>query len=704
MHKIIKCKNSGEYINSIYYIINENINTIPVMSNVKGSFNNELNSINYYNVFNNVQDENFLLPLIINDINNIESDTICIALKDDKYKNHAILFAYKMKYNFLIVESIKSFFDENDKYKKIIIFLEPQNIHDNLISDIVNKYSYGISDYHTKQIGIMTARDYDSLDNLIIRHLKKRFSYDNYVFSRFMMNSIHSDQFNISIDTNTSIDNIRNLDKINIFAGDAPGMEDRIRLGPQEFISGWNSNLSNEVFRNKENQYIPYYINHPISEMNVISSNSIKANHIMLSNCGGFSIGGLYNSNYCLPLGFIDGEARSYVASYRVKKRIESEIVMYTILLLNGFSLGETINNINNYLLFSGLEAPCYVLLGDPNDTAVCNIEKMKYKTLAIGKNKITVSNNLGVYEINVDNKQHKNDIKVVLLSSHKEKIYYSLIPHEKKILLFIFTSTQEYMDIEVMVNQLSYIDELHNIVKLKDSLNNLELMNFTSKKISNHINNINSVIRNLTSLLPNQKIYLSSKKKWENNIDNINKSFNFINQELIIHILKYTNTSAPANYYMDNWILQNVENNDEYCNCGVKISKYTVMNPLNSIKRDIAICPCCGIVWDVPHNKKPDVIFSESKIMYNESKEVCLEISAPLLKKHNLVGCSIRYLGYPRDVIDIVEVEKGKSTSKFYFTLPKEKISGVHFIEFIHIVDYEFYYCSKKIDFIYQR
>lgn len=102
-------------------------------------------------------------------------------------------------------------------------------------------------------------------------------------------------------------------------------------------------------------------------ETNVIDAGAVRARHIFANTCSGLQIDnavtGLDDS---LAAQFLDSSVTSYTSTTSVKGNSWEECLLFHGLAHLGYPLGLCVSLVNRWLIGAGIDAPCFLLAGEP--------------------------------------------------------------------------------------------------------------------------------------------------------------------------------------------------------------------------------------------------------------------------------------------------------------------------------------------------
>ncbi|QPC48225.1 hypothetical protein [Mangrovibacillus cuniculi] len=717
MIKAIRALSQEEWKNLWDIILEKNISNYFPYIDSTGYYTEIINKWNRVTVISCRKFyENIYSGLLFNEVavtleSQLNNGSEILILNKDQFSEYSYIISFVNRTN-----NTRSF----DSIQDLTKYLENKEVHE-ISSTILASYE-GIKtlDFFDNynlllgNCGVITANSVEELSWVILKGIfsslvvcdRELTNNENHIvlpYSKKQFNNPVKDTviYNNESTLLESFERLVNKKRINSFYISTHGSEDCILLS-DSIVCGQSKRFRGNGMDCKINEKCP------IHKKGILAAD-IPADFVVNSTCFGYRpFNTILPSSVSLSNAFLENHASIYISSIGIKHGPDAEICLLHNLLLEGYTAGESVQILNNWLYQSNVDFPCYLVIGNPNQKYRVSNQKNLEETLELTKEN-------DIYRMTIKQLKDKSFLKIKLDSciekfsyienTSRINYYYSIVEEKGERYLYLY-SWQNFNRERIEIIFHSTIPKL--------SFNNFQLSELEKKIVGNKYENETTELTNLisesASTIKEMKFDPNAFNKIRNLYKNINEKHQKL-QEIIIEKLMKKSSSAysiflPELYIQQVQMLNHTVTEGVCFICDNKAKEYTFKNEATSEKRFLTYCPKCGCISDYSSMKKvkleiigrsdiPNLgIFKQTLVIKNISSE-------------NVKGLAfLTHLGLDewssvnKNIIEF-ELEPGKTEEHvFEFEIMKEIQPSIYYFKSMAITNSELYYANKPIFF----
>ncbi|WP_457786654.1 hypothetical protein [Geobacillus sp. Geo 8.1] len=643
----------------------------------------------------------------------IKSNSTVVCLEGDPYAIESAVFALLQGRDWALLRC----WDELvglDNSSSITIFGVPETLSTSAIKDITVSLSNHTeqSFWITKPFGLMTALTRDSLLYLIYKNLyyPKSLQGKTLYLNAFALNKKHYSDNHADVITRDECQ-IEQLEKmfikhreLTVFSGH--GHEDCLFLGK---LSIFPTSLRNSSEQNPDIPLSAYA--RGVRDPDVIYTETFKTKYLFANTCCGLRISnGLFPNKYSVGLNFIEDSVAGYISTYMVKDNSEHDPLLFSRLIKEeGMKLGEAVRIINNLLFKDTNDFPCYLLVGDPEgqleNTEFNSVSGTKTYCEKNDENVLITAQSDGGYLIHIklahdDNKpsphEYRYEIKEIYFNGSpiKDDIRYTFL--ENSFMLYsIRPMPAGRVDVRLKrVKKEMIASSLFEIDQYSKRLEHLQVLKLFEQKYKGLSEDINNSIRAIGPLYKPSQYSLRQAQKLNKLVTRIEDNYQRLQESIVKEYVNRVDKGSWAftEVYSDDFLPISRQFLNCCCKtCGNQLLEKKIIHPVyRNLKRQLLICPRCGIIVDKPLSPFDISLSGSEKVRQGEqlTKIVTYKNQGNNVQ---LVTCGLgvertKLATYPFEVRDAVQTKKvlpGETTTfNFEVKIPESCVAHSFYLK----------------------
>lgn len=642
------------------------------------------------------------------------SITELLYFEDDEYKEFLDIMAYAYRVN-----AVKAMSNREELVH--YINLKGKN-NDNFIiasshDGIKRADFFDHSSLLLNSVGLITAEDTAQLSWMIFKGLAANYQvnqneeneYKNYITLPGSSKKLNDPAENTIIYSNEPmmlerLNELTEQSLVNSFFISTHGTEDCIALS-DSIVCGQSKRFRGSGMDCKINQ------NCPIHKRGILAAD-IPANFVINSTCFGYRpFDSILPSSVTLSNAFLDNCASVYISSVGIKHGPEAEICLLHNLLLHGYSGGNAVELLNNWLNQTNIDFPCYLVIGNPNQKykSILQIEESlyTYKENEDSTYRLTIKETKGksLVKIKLD---PELDLFSIVENTSRAEFYYCITVenHQRYLYLYSWEKLNRQRIELILHKDLSRWD-------FKD--------HFTLSEIEKHI--VGSKMENRTSQLSNL-LQDSAKLKKAAKYDpgtiykliNLHKKiedlYSQLNQEIIEKL--YEKASSAYSIFLPEIYINQVEmmnhtvTDTECFICSNRSKEYDFRHLSSKEVRKLTYCPRCGCISDKSDKEINIEILGKSNIenLGTFMQEIKIQNHSNTVQEGFafLTHLNQEELSSVNKTIIPFKLKPGESLQEtFEFEIKKQIQPSIYYFKAMAISTSKLYYSNKPI-FFYKK
>ncbi|TYS83516.1 hypothetical protein [Rossellomorea aquimaris] len=447
----------------------------------------------------------------------------------------------------------------------------------------------------------------------------------------------------------------------------------------------------------------------PIHKKGILAAD-IPADFVINSTCFGYRpFNTILPTAVTLSNAFLDNFASVYISSVGIKHGPDAEICLLHNLLLSGYSAGNAVKILNNWLYQNNIDFPCYLVIGNPNQ---------RYKGITLEKREesyILEEEAGGSFRITINDIKGRSFVKIRIEDSLKDhslientsklNFYYSIVTENGNRYLYLY-SWQNFNR-----ERLEVI--LHSNLPQKDfddyHLSEIEKQ-IVGNKFENETLELTNMITESSSLIKSISYDPNSYYKLRKHYKKLSEKYWELNQNIIDKLMN--KASSAYSIFLPEMYIQQVQMlNDSAVEkrcfiCSNKAKDYTFKNPATNEERFLTYCPKCGCISDMAQRNKLKLeIIGESNIP--NSGVFTQKLMIKNTSNKDLKGYAfLTHLGLEewsrvnKSRIEFDLEPGGILEKELEFEIMKEIQPSIYYFKSMAIIDSELYYSNKPLFF----
>ncbi|MFB5191767.1 hypothetical protein [Alicyclobacillus fastidiosus] len=459
---------------------------------------------------------------------------------------------------------------------------------------------------------------------------------------------------------------------------------------------------------------------------NILPTYGIKSKVIFANACTNLRFtNGLFESNYGLMQGFIEGFACAYIGSNITKWAMDDENLLFQILFESGATLGEIVDALNRNCYIRRIEHMNYVVVGDPEYRLRQPIKKRCDSNISCIRDPLS---NSVIIDINNTNsnfiqfqfeesdlwssiKDANVNVGVLRGTRNVSEVFYELYPQSdgKTVRCALFSwdfINSDLLQIRIGSNHIP--EQLKTvIIPSYENLTSLHNFQINIQKINSSTREINDKIKNLIKLELKHRFNAICYQKLTERLNGIIKLLSNCEHEVLSYLLYNTESPSynfPDSYYASHRI-DHVENSLDCCpHCNDSYYIYHFENITRpGLQRLKSLCPVCGEISDQPNNELHMLIDSDDKLLRGEKKTISVVVENASDNTKSVI-CGMRFVDGHRfdikcltpEITEIILPPNSSRTLAFQFITTNKTPLHLVYGRAYAISNADIYLCSK--------